>query len=609
MSCTYIVSIPLRRGLAALCLVALPLFLTGCGKEDISLLSKDGYEIHGIEGNKPLKKYLEKIRDDRLAQPMAAGTGDERKLRADYRRRLLEDDLQAGLQAAGYYDAKVSFRASSEKAKEAVEGKGTRFEIATGKPYMVSRVEIKPRRFAAFAEKSVGLKAGDRLEAGRVLSAMENLKRNIQKDGCFLSLDIDHTVLLDPARQTGVVTFVVTAGEPAVYGDVHFEGLERVEEEYLRRKIEWKKGDCFKRGKIDDYRTELLQSGLFAAVDVQTPRQVPRGAPAPVTFTLKERAHRTLSAGMRYYTDEGAGFQFGWENRNMAGSAEKLSVNLKVTELQRALEAAYTKPDFGRKNQSLTFTSTIDNQTTDAYDQTGFKLGARIDRPLSKRLNASLGVEGQVTVVDDIRTNTETTFGLLSIPAALTYDSRNNALDPTRGWNASLQAAPFFDTLGETSPFVKSRATASTYLPLIGGDRLLLAVRGSLGSISGADIRDVPASERFYAGGGGSLRGFGFQEVGPSQGGVPAGGLSLVETNTELRLKLSDTIGVVTFVDAGNVSDQSVPNLDNLAVGVGAGVRYYTDFGPLRLDLATPLSKDTNGTRSYQFYISVGQAF
>lgn len=576
--------------------------LASCSKEDIPLLSNDDYAISGLDHNKDLKNYLEKVMDDRLGQPMAKGDTDETERRLEYRRRMVADDLVTGLQAKGYYDGKVRF------VPEAVgKDEGGSFVITTGDVYLIEDIRVTPKRYQDILPKT-GIKKGDVLDAGRVLAAADRLTAEIDRNECLLGLSIDHSVLLDPSTHRAKITFMLHPGSSAVFGASSFDGLETVDESYLRKLIPWKEGTCFKQTEIEKYKTELLQSGLFSRVDVTLPKTVRANGPAPIAIEVKERAHRTISAGLRYYTDEGPGLTLGWEHRNFAGAAEKLSTTLKLAQMEQSATASYTKPAFGRKNQSLTFTNALTAMQTDAYDETSFRTGARIDRKLSKRLSAQAGVDFMLTRIDDIASGSKDTFGLLSVPVGLNYDSRNDVLDPTSGWNINGQIAPYFDTLGSSSPFVKSRATASTYLPLFTRS-VVLAMRGSVGSISAKNTQDVPASERFYAGGGGSIRGFGFQEVGPFSAGLPAGGRSVVETNTELRVKLSDTLGVVAFIDAGNVSDDTAPDLDNLAIGVGGGLRYYTDFGPLRFDVATPISKTDNTGQDYQMYISIGQAF
>jgi translocation and assembly module TamA len=137
----------------------------------------------------------------------------------------------------------------------------------------------------------------------------------------------------------------------------------------------------------------------------------------------------------------------------------------------------------------------------------------------------------------------------------------------------------------------------------------VLAGRLALGGILGATADEIPPDWRFYAGGGGSVRGYPFQSIGPeTAAGTPAGGTSLLEASLELRQRIGERWGGVVFVDAGSVSDQGALGSEGLAVGVGAGVRWFTPVGPVRFDLATPLDPG-DGDAPVQLYIGIGQAF
>jgi len=121
---------------------------------------------------------------------------------------------------------------------------------------------------------------------------------------------------------------------------------------------------------------------------------------------------------------------------------------------------------------------------------------------------------------------------------------------------------------------------------------------------------DVPADERFYAGGGGSIRGYSYQSVGPLSGGDPVGGRSLLELSTELRLRLGERFGFVGFLDGGSAFGAAFPDFDEeLLWGTGLGFRYFTAVGPLRLDFAVPLDRRHGIDDAFQVYISLGQAF
>jgi len=136
-----------------------------------------------------------------------------------------------------------------------------------------------------------------------------------------------------------------------------------------------------------------------------------------------------------------------------------------------------------------------------------------------------------------------------------------------------------------------------------------LALRGSFGHITGASTEDVPADLRFYTGGGGSVRGYNYRAIGPQDNGEPEGGTILTELSSELRLRFTEEVGAVLFMDAGTVYEGTTPSLDEeLFYGIGTGLRYYSPIGPLRLDVGVPLNEVEDDTE-FGVYISIGQAF
>ena len=144
-----------------------------------------------------------------------------------------------------------------------------------------------------------------------------------------------------------------------------------------------------------------------------------------------------------------------------------------------------------------------------------------------------------------------------------------------------------------------------------GDGRSVLAGRASFGTIPGGTADNIPFDKLFYAGGGGSVRGFAYQSAGPRDAfNNPLGGASVVEGSVEFRQRIGKSFGAVAFVDAGSAYTDTMPNFSQFAprIGTGAGVRYYTDFGPARLDVGVPLNK-RDGDAPFGIYVSIGQAF
>jgi translocation and assembly module TamA len=188
----------------------------------------------------------------------------------------------------------------------------------------------------------------------------------------------------------------------------------------------------------------------------------------------------------------------------------------------------------------------------------------------------------------------------------LGYDASNDLLNPTRGFRLLARVNPEASLQDGTDFYVRNLIEGSAYHPF--GEDFVLAGRTRLGSIYGIPRDALAPSRRLYAGGGGSVRGFGYQQLGPRDANnVPLGGRSLNEFAIEGRYRFGN-YGIVAFVDAGQVYESEYPRFDGLRFGVGVGGRLYTNFGPLRVDVATPIDR-REGESRVTVYMSIGQAF
>ncbi len=219
---------------------------------------------------------------------------------------------------------------------------------------------------------------------------------------------------------------------------------------------------------------------------------------------------------------------------------------------------------------------------------------------------ALLAIEASQSRIEDPFGTTN--YTLLSLPGELLYDSRDNRLDPSEGVNGIFRLSPVSE-LSAGPVFGASEMRLASYVSLDEDDRAILAGRVIAGSDFGASLSEVPATYRFYAGGGGSVRGYQYRSLGPTFNGRVVGGLSMLGASAELRLRLMESLGLVPFVDAAIVSADSFPSFNEpVFVGAGLGLRYYTSFGPIRLDLAAPLT-NTQGQPRFGAYVGLGQAF
>ncbi len=577
------------------------LTLTGCVAERLAFWSSDSikkqYYINGLDHDKDSKEYTQSIMEERFSEGLSVSEDDDYQEVLSFKQEFVRRDMLRALHARGYYDAEIVYKDLNETSGS--------YDVKSGQLYTIGSVQIVPAKYSKNLDQ-LSIKSGDPLTAISVLKAQSKILNLVQSDSCAFNESIKHKVKIRLNSKIGDIIYEVDQGKNTVFGDLTFTGQDRTKEEYLSHFIKWKPDDCFSHPKIVAAKDKLLASGLFSRVDIKFPKDAKSLSSIPVEIVLAERAARSVKTGLSYYTDEGVAVLLGWEHRNFLGGAEKVNADLSLSVIEQALDFKFSKPYFYREDQALLLNVSFAHEDTDAFDQFGVSGGAAIKRSFNKRLSGRLGIDFELTRIEEDSGEQEN-FGLVSPYGALAYDSRDDTLDPHKGWLLGGSLKPFYDMLGESDPFFKSEFSAHKYYEL--HKKAVLAARLMVGSIFVTNTEDIPATERFYSGGGGSVRGFGYQEVGPFEDDDPQGGRSLFEGSLEMRFKITDKIGAVTFADVGHVSDEVTPSFDNLSVGAGAGIRYYTDFGPLRFDFAVPVSGKDNTDQNFQVYISIGQAF
>lgn len=543
-------------------------------------------EVEGLDKKEELKTFIETIITDTFEDV-------ESEEDLDYAQEIIATNVNKAMQSKGYYNADVEYKYGN-------------IRIQPGSVTRIGAITITPQSHEPRL-KDLKLKANDPLDADAVFNAQSKLYKDIQDKNCAVETDVRHRVFLNQQTQKADIYFEVIQSKDAKFGDLTFSGNKTVKNKYLKKLTKWEEGNCFDQNKIQDMRTKILQTNLFQNVAVELPDDAAKRDIVPVDLQLQERKHRTVKAGVSYYTDEGIGTTLGWEHRNYFGSGEKLAAELSASMLEQSLGLNLSKPYFLHPKQSLSLYTELSREENDAFTSLGLDVGASIKRNVSKKYSWSTGLDLSFEQIEEDGEDDKEIFGLLKPFIALNYDSRDKPLDAKKGLLAFIKARPTFDILGESDPFIKNEAGVQTYFEV--KDDIVLASRFKFGTILGNSTEDLPATERFYSGGGGSVRGFGFQDIGPFEDGDPVGGRSLIEISNEARFKVTETLGGVIFVDAGKVDDLIFPGFDDIAIGAGAGVRYYTGFGPLRFDVGVPLQGDENTDQSYQFYISIGQAF
>ncbi|MFV1872128.1 MAG: autotransporter assembly complex protein TamA [Oleiphilus sp.] len=479
--------------------------------------------------------------------------------------------------------------------------------VNPGKQFTVGQINFNfPDSISLPLSSELAIQHGAPLLANNVLKAVDQLNKHVRDHYCFYKVSARYQVFLNKSENQAEIEFTLQDSQQVSFGAIEFTGLDTVSEHYLRSFLEFKESDCFKRHKLDDSRLALLRTNLIANISID--HELTEANTVSVNFKVTERNHRTIKAGIGFSTDEGAYLTSGWEHRNISGSGEKIDINTRLSSLRQKIIGELYIPNVYSKDTSFTLYSEAINEELDAYEALALKLGGKLGFKRSDHLHYSTGAELKVSDVDD--EGEKEAFYLLSFPFEVQWDRTNDILNPTAGYIISAGIRPYVDIINTDISFIKSIFSISAYHSFDVDLQPTLALRYSLGSLSGEAIDNIPADERFYVGGGGSVRGYPYQSLSELNDDDPKGGRSFQQLNTELRLRFLDNWGLVTFLGGGYAFEDATPNLSQrLLWGAGVGLRYYTAFAPFRFDVAFPLDKREDYDDSFQLYISIGQAF
>lgn len=528
------------------------------------------------------------------------------------RRRAAEDAdrLNDVLRSEAYYNGRVEVA-----IQEAQGGRfDVIFQVALGPRTMIHSFEIvyadRPSDMAALPQDgaALGLKPGRAARAQRVIDLTAAALTFLENHGHPRPKLANRKVVIDLGTHEADITLTIEAGSPERFGEIAIENDGRTKDAYVLSLAKFKPGETYDRGKAEATVTALRQTGLFEQVTldaVDTPDDT-----VPQKLTLKERPYRSIGVGARWSSDQGPGVTTFWEHRNLFGAAEKLHLDLVIAQEEQLVGAHFNKPHFLRDDQNLLADFEIAHEITDAYRENRIKTAVALARKLRENLDVSGGLSFEIERTTD--SAGYHAYELFGVPLTGRYDGSDNLLDPTKGVRLGLAVTPYGGTSdGTPTTFVKLETTGSTYWSFGKRPDLTLALRGRYGSMLAQQTGDVPGSIRFYAGGGGSIRGYGYQLVGPlDQNNKPLGARSVLEASAEARYRITRDIGVVAFLDGGNAYSTATPKFgEPLQWGAGLGLRYYTPIGPIRADVGIPLNRRRGVDDAFQVYFSLGQAF
>ncbi len=537
--------------------------------------------------------------------------------------------LERLLRIYGYYDAQVMQSVGGieiGRAPSAGEVK-VRFDIVPGPHYRFGAIALGelaetgpdfPSLRTAFE-----IAPGDPLYSDKIVTEIADLDVALGENGFAFAKLGEPDLLVDHHREEGDLTLPLTPGGKYRFGEVISDDLRFLSGKHLETIARFNRGDIYKRSEMDDLRRAILATGLVSSAAV-TPRETAapsagQAGTVALDVTLARAPLRTIAGAAGYDSGDGFRVEASWEHRNLFPPEGMLRVRAVAGTKEQLVGVTFRRNNFRGRDQVLTFDLYADNVNRDAYAARTIALRGSFEKlstlifqkpfTWSAGFEALLSDEREATVVG--APTVRRTYKIGAVPLRVAFDGSDDLLDPKRGLRAALRISPEVSWQdGNSSTYARLQADASFYLQAGGG--IVVAARVRLGSIPGTSLANIAPSRRFYAGGGGSVRGFGYQQIGPRDVlGDPSGGRSLSEFSLEARVQtglMGGALALVSFIDAGAVDESVTPRFKNMRIGAGLGFRYQTGFGPIRVDIGTPLDRQPGESR-IGVYVALGQAF
>ena len=564
--------------------------------------------VEGV-GDKPLRQAIERYVGTSKRNPRS---------RFEARRRAEEagDDAAVVLRSEGYYDYVITPELSvGDPPKPIIRiDPGPRSVIAA--PGVTWSGAAPVPKAQADAMAAIKLQPGAPGRAADVVAAEGRVVGALQKDGYADAAPEPREVLVDHADRSVTPTFKIAPGTRVKLGGVQVKTAGRTNPKWVAYLAPWKAGQLYAPDPVAELERRLLDTGVYNSVTVSlAPASDPQGL-RPVIVSLADRAPANVALGGSYSTSEGAGVNGRLSVYNRLGRADTISLSAQYARILKRVDAELTLPHWRSPQHTLRIGATAYKDDTNAFEEKD--IGAHIDLEhrfaktsfFTYGLAADYSNDAEERLVNGQVVGLRRKLGLLTGLARLSLDRSDDPLNPTHGWKFDGRIEPTLGAGDSTLVYSKVQAQISGYLPFGKTAPTVLAARLRLGTIlSGDATPDLPASRRFFSGGGDSVRGYPYQGVGPRfPDNKPVGGESLAEGSFEVRQRILSKLGAVGFLDLGSVGPEKYPDFKSFSAGAGVGVRYDLGFAPLRADIGFPLNRRA-GDAPFQVYISIGQSF
>lgn len=461
-----------------------------------------------------------------------------------------------------------------------------------------------------------GLAIGTQANSTLIISAAGKMVEDLEAEGRPLAHLTERGLTADHKTNTVDIRIGAEGGPVADVGEVEVSGSKTVDPEFVEK---WSRLDRHKRyspEEIKDANERLRKLGVFSSINIVKADRLDPDGRIPLAIEVSDGKQRYFGFGAQFSSLDGFGLQGYWGHRNLFGGAESLKITGSVSrlgeqwdyrELDYLASVEFSKPGIFDAYSTLNLSVIAQQVNPDTYRSTSFTKLGNIAYELTKQDTITGGFDFTWNETEDFRGTSQ--FLTFSLPITWSRDASDDKLDPHEGYRLKLTGIPSYE-IYRSNFFHTLDGQVSGYTSFGAEDGVTLAGKFAMGSLLMApELEDVPATRRFYLGGGGTVRGYAYQEISPrNANGDPLGGRSYMLASFETRIKVTDTVGVVPFVDVGTVSRETYPDFSDIRAGVGLGIRYATPFGPLRLDVAMPVNRYPDGSR-FGIYAGIGQSF
>lgn len=547
-----------------------------------------------------------------LRQELATEDSAETLFEARRQARNAARNADSYLNSRGYFAPEISYSVDDDPTPTGL------VKIEPGPRFRLAEIDIDTgeHQISEAAQTALNsvrtLKSGDDARPDLIFAEEAGLIAALKASGYADAKANERQVIGDRTAGTLQVRYRLDPGPRIRLGEVVYPDDTRTRRLFLNRMVPFEAGEVYTPQKLAAFNRRLNATRTYRFVSLQladTPTRVTEDGDEvrDVLVQLEERDRYTLTTGASFSTSEGPGLAASLTRRNATRRGDTLTGEMTLATLERSFSVEWRIPNITAYDRTLVLSSEAGREETDAFDREAVTMSGTFEVRASDHLTYALGASSELTREEDAFEQRDQQ--VLSTSLGVRLDYADDPLDATSGWRIDSRAEPGIVVGDRETQFLSLNGQISAYQSLDKDKRIVAATRVRSGFVFGAELSDLPVSRRFFAGGGGSARGFEYQSVGPEDAGsTPTGGRGLLEVSGELRWRRDGPLGFVAFLDGANVSADQGVDFEDIRYSAGLGLRYNTLVGPIRFDLATPIDPD-QGDDPVQIYVSIGQAF